>query len=126
MTAQHVGPALGLFLACLVVHYGYDLAEPAVRAHAWNIGGALGRLMLLALVVLAYRGEAVAWASAWWAIEEVQVIGCGSAHAVLGWPVRLGDDLCSSAVGVPPLALLGLLVAAAGLARIYRLTRRTP
>lgn len=124
MSGKHISVGVVLFMVCWIVHYGYDHASHELRWHAWNMGGAFGRLLLLALVLIAWPGPATFAAAAWWAAEEVQVVGCGVAYALKPWPVAPGEDLCSSWVGVPPLALVGLLVAAAGAFRFYRLTRQ--
>ena len=121
---RHLVVAFLLFLGCWVVHSGYEFAAPLLRAEAWNMGGALGRALLL-LVVLAYRSPFVAWASAWWVVEEVQVVACGAAWVFKPWPVPPGANRCSALVGVP-LELVGLGVAAMALWRMYLLTKAPP
>ena len=56
----------------------------ALQAEAWNMGSALGRLVLLALVALAYRSWAVTTAALWWCFEDAQVVGCAGARTGRG------------------------------------------
>lgn len=103
----HHVPAVLLLLGTWCVFYGWGHAPPALQADVWNIGGGLGRLLLLTLVVLAYRGAPVLAAALWWAVEDLQVIGCGLLWLVEGpWPTDTGSR-CSDRWGVH-FALIGL------------------
>lgn len=102
---HHVVGAL-LLIGAWVTFYAYEFAPPALRADIWNLGGALGRLLLLGLVVLAYRSAPVTAAALWWAIEDLQVLGCGAWWLVAPWTIEEGEAHCSSLIGVP-LSLAG-------------------
>lgn len=107
---HHVVGAL-LLIGAWLTFYAYEFAAPRLWAELWNIGGAVGRLLLLGLVVLAYRSAPVTAAALWWAVEDLQVIGCGAWWMVAPWPVEIGENQCSALVGVP-LSLAGVSLGA--------------
>jgi hypothetical protein len=82
-----------------------------MQARAFNILGAAGRLALLAVVLWHCRGLALL-AGAWWAAEDLLVIGCNAAFLWRPWPVKAGDAACTGLLQFD-LASVGLLVAAA-------------
>ena len=83
---------------CVATHYGWSLAPPEHQAQAWNILGAFARLCLLA-ALLWYRRGIILWVGAWWALEELQVIGCSAAFIISPWVVAPGDSQCSALLG---------------------------
>lgn len=107
---RHAAVALVLLVTGLITHYGFQQVEPALAAEAWNIGGALGRAVLLLLVAVAYTSPAVGAVVAWWAFEEVQVVVCGVAWVISPWHVEPGGERCSAWLGIP-MGLLGLIAA---------------
>lgn len=107
---RHV-PAALLLLGAWGTFYAYEFAPEAQRAEVWNIGGALGRLLLLGLVVAAYRSAPVTAAAIWWAVEDLQVVGCGALWMVRPWDMLGSDNQCSVLLGVP-LSLAGLSLGA--------------
>lgn len=107
---HHVVGAL-LLIGAWVTFYAYEFAPPEAKAEVWNLGGAAGRLLLVVLVVLAYRSAPVTAAALWWAVEDLQVIGCGAWWMVAPWPMEAGENQCSALVGVP-LSLAGLSLGA--------------
>lgn len=101
----HHVPAALMLLAAWLVFYAWEAVPAHLQAEAWNMGGALGRLVLLALVVLAYRSVPVAAAALWWCAEDAQVVGCGLLWVLDPWPVDTGAR-CSDRFGLP-LSLVG-------------------
>lgn len=114
----HHVPAALILLACWVVFYAWGHVPEHLQAEVWNMGGALGRLVLLALVVLAYRSLAVTAAALWWCFEDAQVVGCGLLWMIEPWPVDTGSR-CSDRFGLP-LGLVGLSLGAVAALVIYR------
>lgn len=102
---NHVPGAI-LLLGAFAVFYGYEWAPPQLQADAWNVGGAFGRLLLLLLVVLAYRGAPVALAALWWCFEDGQVVLCTVLYLLDPW-LHTGAQQCSSRWGLP-MGLVGL------------------
>ena len=107
---RHVVGAL-LLIGAWVTFYAYEFAPAESKAEVWNLGGAIGRMLLLVLVVLAHRSAPVTAAALWWAVEDLQVIGCGAWWMVAPWPMEDGENQCSALVGVP-LSLAGLSLGA--------------
>jgi hypothetical protein len=93
--------AAALLLAWWLGHHAYKLAPVAIEGHAWNIGGAAARLVLLGLVVSLAWNPAVHTVAAWIAAEEAQAIGCTVAYIVKPWPMLPGQEKCSEALGLP-------------------------
>lgn len=98
------------------LHYGWALAPPEDQAQAWNILGAVARLCMLAALLWHARGLALA-VGAWWAAEELLVIGCSGLWIWRPWVVQPGQAQCSSLlhfdlgkVGVSVIALLALVL----------------
>ena len=118
----HHVPAALILLACWVVFYAWGHVPEALQAEAWNMGSALGRLLLLALVVLAYRSWAVTAAALWWCFEDAQVVGCGLLWMVEPWPVDSGSR-CSDRFGLP-LGLIGLSFGALAALVVFRQAAR--
>ena len=114
----HHVPAALLLLTCWVVFYAWGHAPPELQAEAWNMGGALGRLVLLGLVVLAYRGWAVTAAALWWCFEDAQVVVSGLLWMIAPWPLETGSRL-SDLLGLP-LGLVGLSLGALAALVVYR------
>lgn len=120
---HHVVGAL-LLIGAWVTFYAYEFAPPQLRAEIWNIGGAVGRLLLVGLAVLAYRSAPVAAAGLWWVVEDLQVVGCGAWWMVAPWPIEVGENQCSALVGVP-LSLAGLSLGAVLAWVVHRATLET-
>lgn len=111
-----------LLLGWWLGHHAYKLAPVAIEGHAWNIGGAAARLVLLALVVLAWRSPLIDAPVAWFAAEEVQAIGCTAAYIINPWPMVPGQEKCSEALGIPlqAVCLVALLWSGAWLLDAFR------
>ena len=107
----HHVPASLMLVGAWGTFYAYEFVPAPLRAEIWNLGGAVGRLLLVVLVVLAYRSPPVTAAALWWAIEDLQVIGCGAWWLMAPWPVEMGENRCSALVGVP-LSLAGVSLGA--------------
>lgn len=98
-----------LILAGLVVlHYGWNLAPVEHQAQVWNIAGAAARLAMLGALLWTCRGLPLA-IGAWWAAEELMVIGCSGLYIVRPWAVPLGEAQCSALIGYD-LGTLGVVV----------------
>lgn len=95
------GVAVALLLAWWLGHHAYKLAPIALEGHAWNIGGAASRLVLLGVLVLLVRSPLVDLPASWLAAEEVQAIGCTVAYVIKPWPMQPGQEKCSEALGLP-------------------------
>ncbi len=93
--------AVALLLAWWLGHHAYKLASIALEGHAWNIGGAASRLVLLGVLVLLVRSPLVDLPASWLAAEEVQAIGCTVAYVIKPWPMQPGQEKCSEALGLP-------------------------
>lgn len=96
--AVHCRHAVALLLGGALLHYGWAFAPPEHQAQVWNICGALVRLGLLGVVLWRVRGIAL-WIGAWWAAEEVLVVGCSSWYIVAPWEVLPGQAQCSALLG---------------------------
>ncbi len=109
--------AAGLLAAWYIGHHAYRLAPVEIEGHAWNIGGAASKLILLALLSLLMWHPVVHTLAAWVAAEEIQAIGCTVAYIVNPWPMSPGDEKCSRALGLPlqAVCLIALLWAGAWL-----------
>jgi len=114
----HHVPAALILLCCWVVFYAWGHVPPELQAEAWNMGSALGRLVLLALVALAYRSWAVTAAALWWCFEDAQVVGCGLLWMIEPWPVDTGSR-CSDRFGLP-MGLIGLSLGALAALVVFR------
>lgn len=121
---RHVVASL-LLLGAWVTFYGYEFAPPHSQADVWNAGGAAGRLLLLVLVVLAHRAWSVSAAAVWWAVEDLQVLGCTVLWLVQPWQMQPGEMQCSAAIGVP-LSLAGLSLGALVAWVVFRATVQEP
>lgn len=93
--------AVALLFAWWLGHHAYRLAPVEIEGHAWSIGGAASKLVLLALVMLAWRSPLVDLPASWLAAEEAQAIGCTVAYIVKPWPMVTGEEKCSAALGFP-------------------------
>lgn len=114
----HHVPAALILLCCWVVFYAWGHVPEHLQAEAWNMGSSLGRLVLLALVALAYRSWAVTAAALWWCFEDAQVVGCGLLWMIEPWPVDTGSR-CSDRFGLP-MGLIGLSLGALAALVVYR------
>ena len=76
-------------------------------AGAAGPGALLGRLLATRLP----RIGLALLAGAWWAAEELLVVGCNAAFLLKPWPVVAGQSACTGLLGMD-LSPLGLLVAA--------------
>jgi len=114
--------AAALLLAWWLGHHAYRLAPVDIEGHAWNVGGALSRMVLLALVVAAWRSPLIDMPAAWFAAEEVQAVGCTVAYVIKPWPMEPGQEKCSEALGLPlqMVCLVALLWCGAWLADAMR------
>lgn len=111
MRPRNITVAAVLMVTGWLTHYGYEHVDAKIAAEAWNVGGSLGRVVLLALVVLAWPGAAVAVAALWWCFEEFQVITCTVAWLFQPWPMAENKERCSALVGVP-MGLIGAVLLA--------------
>jgi hypothetical protein len=118
--------ALPLTLLALFAlrHYGYEAFPDAIAARMWNIHGALVMLALLAWVMSdvarltngALRQVALAVA-AWWAVEELMVVGCNTWWIVSPWLKPAGDSACYPILHFD-IGKIGTLVASGALAHL--------
>lgn len=106
----HRPVAFLLLLSGLVTHYAWQHVDPHLSAEAWNIGGALGRLVLLLMVCAAWRSVLVGTVALWWCFEELQVVVCGVAWVIEPWQVQEGSERCSAWLQIP-MGLVGLFSA---------------
>lgn len=93
--------AAALLLAWWLAHHAWKLAPVAIEGHAWNIGGACARLVLLGCIAWLVRSPLVDLPASWLAAEEVQAIGCTVAYVIKPWPMLPGQEKCSEALGLP-------------------------
>lgn len=96
-----VAIATALLLAWWLGHHAYKLAPVEIEGHAWNIGGAASRLVLLGILAWVIRSPITDIPAAWIAAEEVQAIGCTVAFIIKPWPMLPGQEKCSEALGLP-------------------------
>lgn len=92
--------------ACLLVawflgHHAYKLAPVAIEGHAWNIGMALSKIVLIGLVADVVRHPVIHTILAWLFAEEFQAVGCTAAYIIEPWPMQPGQEKCSEALGLP-------------------------
>lgn len=103
-----------LLIVWYAVHYGYQWAPVIHQATVFNVLRSAGSLVLIGVLVLALPSRPVLLAAAGLAAEEAQVVACGTWWLVDPWPVKPGDELCSSGLGLPlgsvGLVLLGMVV----------------
>lgn len=118
--------AIALLFAWWLGHHAYKLAPVALEGHAWNIGGAAARLVLLGIVTSMARKPLIDIPAAWLAAEEVQAIGCTVAYVIKPWPMVPGQEKCSEALGLPlqTVCLVALLWTGAWL--LDKLKRKAP
>jgi hypothetical protein len=95
------GIGLALVLAAWIGHHAYRLVPVELEGHAWNIGGAVARLILLGIVVWLARSPLVDVPASWLGAEEAQAVGCTVAFIVKPWAMQPGDEKCSAALGLP-------------------------
>lgn len=108
---------LGLLALLVALHYGYVIFEPADRAQAWNIAGAVARSALLIALAWNWRGP-VLLVVAWWLAEELMVAGCSAAYIIKPWTIAVGQDQCSALIHFD-LAKVGSVVIISLLAYTY-------
>jgi hypothetical protein len=94
-------------------HYLWQWAPEEHQGTVFNISRSAASLVLLGIIVLAFQSKPVFLAAAGVAGEEVQVVACGTWWLFDPWPIKPGDELCSSGLGVPlgsiGLVLIGML-----------------
>lgn len=114
--------AAAVLVAWWLGHHAYKLAPIAIEGHAWNIGGALSKLVFAALVALLVWHPVVHTLLAWVATEELQAVACTVAYIVNPWPMSPGDEKCSRALGAPiqSACLIALLWSGAWLLDAFR------
>lgn len=115
----HHVPGVLMLLAAWAAFYAWHLAPAPLQAEVWNITGSAARLLLVVLVVLAYRSWAVSAPAAWWAVEELQVLGCGLLWMASPWPLDGEQGRCSDKLGLP-MAAVGSALAAVAAWVVYR------
>lgn len=93
--------AAALLVAWWLGHHAYKLAPVAIEGHAWNVCGALSRLVLLGIVVMLVWHPLAHTVAAWLAAEEVQAVGRTVAYVIKPWHMEPGDEKCSAALGLP-------------------------
>lgn len=101
--------AVVLLVTWYAVHYGYEWAAVEHQGTVFNIMRSLGSLVLLGLIALAFQSRLTWLPIAGMAGEELQVVVCGSWWLWRPWPVKQGDELCSSGLGIP-LGSIGLVL----------------
>ena len=93
--------AIVVLVAAWVAHWAYHFAPVGMEGHAWNVGQAIGRVLLLFVIVSAWRTALVHVPAAYMLAEEVQVIGCTIGFVIKPWDVLPGQSKCSEAIGYP-------------------------
>lgn len=93
--------AAALLLAWWLGHHAYKLAPVEIEGHAWNMGGAASRLVLLGVITWLVWHPLAHVPAAWLAAEELQAIGCTLAYLIKPWPMQPGQEKCSEALGLP-------------------------
>ena len=114
--------AAALLLAWWLGHHAYRLAPVEIEGHAWNIGGGLAGLVLVALVSLLAWSPVVHMPASWLAAEYIQQVGCTVAYVISPWPMQPGQEKCSQALGLPlqAVCLVALLWSGAWLLDAFR------
>jgi hypothetical protein len=114
---------LGLFA---LRHYGYEAFPDVIGARVWNIHGAIVMLVLLAWVTLWMLYLSPAWGkwtvifisiAAWWAVEELMVIGCNTWWILSPWLKPAGASACYPILHFD-IGKIGALVAVGALAHL--------
>lgn len=98
---KHWQVALTLAFAAFVGHHAYRQAPVEVEGHAWNIGGALSRLVLLWVIWSELKSKLVTLPVVFFAAEELQAIGCTLAYIVSPWTIEPGGEKCSTGLRFP-------------------------
>lgn len=95
--------SLALVLVLIGIGHGvaWKLVPSMYEASAWNVTGAVFRVLLLVLIGSAYRSLAMWLAVALLAGFELQTASCSIWYAVTPWPMSPGDELCSSKLHFP-------------------------
>jgi hypothetical protein len=111
-----------------LVHYGWAFFPAQHQADAFNALGAFGRLVLMLFFVgvlwLVYGRPALILlcVAAWWACEELMVIGCSVAYIVSPWEVKPNEAQCSALLQFD-LGRLGVFVVVCLLASTVKAVR---
>lgn len=108
-----------LFALGVASAYGWKLVPPDAQADVWNASGAALRIVLLILVASAYRSATVALVASLLIGYDIQVAGCTVAYMLHPWPMDIGDEQCSSGLGIP-LGAVGLMAACLVAAELRR------
>lgn len=106
---RYVGLALLLLVCGTAAQFVWRAAPVQDQGDAWNASQAALILLLLVLVVNAYRHRAVIEVSALLAAWQIMTAGCSLAWLWYPWTVQEGDGQCSSALDLPLGATSGLL-----------------
>lgn len=91
--------ALALLTGGAVLHLGYSVMPVDAQPLAWNALGAAARLALVLVLVYPIQAQIMGAVVAWLAAEELQVIVCNTAFMVQPWPIKPGQEMCSSLIG---------------------------
>lgn len=107
---QYRGAAVALLLVGGLAQFGWHHAPAAAQADVWNASQALLVLVLLAMVVNAYRSAWTWAAAALLGAWQLLTAGCSLAYLWKPWPVEPGQEQCSAALNVPLGAIGGWLL----------------
>lgn len=83
-------------------HYGWLLAEPALRGIVSKALGGAATLCLLWLLWVRVRPTTLTplvLVFVWYAFEELQVVVCSVSFAIAPWVVPVGHSICSARFG---------------------------
>jgi hypothetical protein len=104
---RYLPEASGLLLVGGVAQYAWKHVPPEHQADVWNVCQAMLILLLLALVVNAYRSGWVLASVALVGVWQAMTVGCSLAWLYQPWPISPGDEQCSARFGIP-LGAVGL------------------
>lgn len=125
--ADHGNNRAAVYSAALIalgvlVHYGWAVVPAEHQAQVWNAAGGFARLCLVLALAWRVRGLPMLMTAAWWAAEEMMVVGCSLAYIVSPWLVEPGQAQCSALLQFD-LGRAGILVmvfAMLATVRVYR------
>jgi hypothetical protein len=95
------------------------MVDPKIAGVVWNLSGSGLRLLLLLLIVVAFRSRAMTAVCALMIAGELVVSGCSIAYLYSPWPTIPGQS-CTARLDLP----LGVMGAVLGLVLVLAIVRR--